>query len=381
MTILDTLKKSSHQLKETVQKTGRMAALAGSIAVGAAGAEARAETTPEQGTSKPSIASIQHITPKRNVAPPVVPDVMYTVKALDLMDKSGQPTFTQDDIAKAVADQQSEPSSKTIAVDTDVYTDYEKGIINDTAQYLKEKNPASKITQQEITDRLYQVLQVSGNPSIAYTKDDNAWTASMLEHGESNFSPGLMRSSIYINNVSDLIPELAHAYRQENNLMGETGHFITDGLTDILTFSSAGFSKDAQQKNYKKVGQMEHDAHSIVEPVLEQYIAPQNFSIYGNLDSLDKVAATIDILRHQLDSYSATYMWTGKGSDMVERGKAALRSEWLAKLAPSKQTQVEPTSHASTSPSDSKTAVKTDNTSGQLSPAAVAYVQNNRSQR
>lgn len=341
------------KLKSASQKTVQAVALTAGITAGITASEVKAEQPSEKPVDTPPIVQVDANTLKKDtqvkfLSPVskvqkgkwVKEDIVHKLKYLDLMTSDGKEAFTYTDIVKAEkTNSERTISQKVIDPNDTPYTEYEKDIIEETVDYISEGVQVEG-GKDGVRNRIYQVLDVSGYPKISYTKDDNSFTADLLDHRRSNYSPG-SRGHIYINEISDFIPEVAHAYRHQNNLMGERGNFITDGLKDILTLSSVGFSSSAQLKNYTKVGYMEHDTHSIVEPVLYEYISQTPMGSYGEVKTLPEVAATIDMLRHQQNDSSAIYTWTSEGDEAVAEGKEILRERFLLTMSSDKEYMAE----------------------------------------
>jgi hypothetical protein len=120
---------------------------------------------------------------------------------------------------------------------------------------------------------------------------------------KSYFSPAVFgRSSIFISPIIDchkktyfdyreVLVELAHAFRDKNNLFGETAQFLSDGFKDIFTLNSAGFGTAAQLKNYSNPQRMEYDAHYVVYPILLSYVKSPVMTlpeIYNKIESKRK---------------------------------------------------------------------------------------------
>lgn len=142
----------------------------------------------------------------------------------------------------------------------------------------------------ELLNRMYTLSRLSGYPEILEQTDDNMNLMSkIIEKGKQqktpHYEPSLFgRGTIWLvpGCFSDLIPEMAHAFRDHNNVFGEAHQFVGDGLKDILTFNSLGFGADAQNKNYKNQQRMEHDALSVVQPALMDYA-------FGKIETVDKM--------------------------------------------------------------------------------------------
>lgn len=380
------------KLKQSAQKTTRVAALAAGMTAGLTGAEARAETTSDT-TSDQTVAALvsdeqetrdvlASFKPKSNR---VRPDMKHVMKSLNLMDEKGEMAFTYDDVM-AARDQVAPDQVESKNLRETPYTEYEQKIIDDAATYLS-SNLFADGGKEGIKGRIYQVLEASGNPEISYTKDENSITATLWGHGRSNYSPS---GHIYINDASDFVPELSHAFRDNNNVMGEAGNFVVDGLKDIFTLTSVGFSENAQAQNYKKTGYMEHDTHSIVEPVLEQYLVQDPLSEYGEIKSIDEAAAMIDMIRHQQNDNSAVYTWTAEGDKAVAHGKETLRNRYLTYLGQNEKLMTKLARDAGKQPLLKDLVVpeeiaskpippkETDSVDKPLSPALVAAAQNKR---
>ena len=388
------------KLKKSVQKTVQAAALTAGLTAGLAGTEARAETATET-ESDASVATqverdtheepnfFQAYTVLQKQKTRVHPDMLYVMKTLGLITQDGKRNFNYGDVM-AAQEKISAKSKDTQLPKDNPYTEYEQKIIADAAEYLS-TNPLASGEKEDIQGRIYDILDASGNPRISYTKDDNSWTAILLEHGRSNYSPG-GRGHIYINDVSDFVPEVSHAFRNKNNFVGETSHFVMDGLKDIFTFSGIGFSQKAQEKNYKKVGYMEHDTHAIVEPVLEQYLVQDPFSPYGSIETIAEIFAMIDMLRHQQNDSRAVYTWTSEGDKVVAEGKESLKNQLLIAFSQNKELMATLVKESKKEPLlatiiqhdkmvKSKRGLSEANNSDRktLSPVWVASVQNKRS--
>ena len=137
-------------------------------------------------------------------------------------------------------------------------------------------------------NRLYEICRLSGYPEIRDQRMEISLMGKVIQACSGKrityYSPSALgRGVIYLApekidtkretiNYEDIPIELAHAFRSKNNLFGEPIQFITDGLKDLATFNSFGFTKGAQSKNYKNPHRMEYDAHKIVEPALNAYI-------------------------------------------------------------------------------------------------------------
>lgn len=171
----------------------------------------------------------------------------------------------------------------------------------------------------ELLNRMYTLSRLSGYPEILEQTDDNMNLMSKViekgcQHKTPHYEPSLFgRSTIWLvpGCFSDLIPEMAHAFRDHNNVFGEAHQFVGDALKDILTFNSLGFGADAQIKNYKNPQRMEHDAHSVVQPALMDYAS-------GKIETIDEMYFAIDSARKRLNN---EYTWTSEAKKNVENGR------------------------------------------------------------
>ena len=154
-------------------------------------------------------------------------------------------------------------------------------------------------------------MEVSGYPAIRQRSEDKspvAWFTGISDH----FTPDVFTSSgtLYLNGSGRLVAELAHAFRNKNNTFGEGAQFIRDGLKDILTFNSLGFTEKAQSKNYSDRDKMEYDTHFIVEPELKDFLA-------GRIPTIEQMYAQIDKARKKK---GISYAQTTKAAEMTQEG-------------------------------------------------------------
>ena len=174
-----------------------------------------------------------------------------------------------------------------------------------TEQY---KHQHSLLLSERLT-KYYDLLAASGNPGVYPKGSKFNLIAPFVNSAANYFIPDLLSSggNIYLHNVSEraFIAELAHAFRNKNNALGETGQFIADGLKDILRLKSLGFTPQAQSQNYFDEGKMEYDAHEIVEPALRSYVN-------GELKTIPEIHFAINQVR-QKKGYSFTPAYGVKG--------------------------------------------------------------------
>ena len=159
-----------------------------------------------------------------------------------------------------------------------------KKILRKTAEYLA-PFPAMA---NSVLNKLYDVCRVSGYPEIKDLRYEISLMGRVIKAStgdkKSYFSPSVFgRSSIFISPIlgenkrqlfdySEVLIELAHAFRDKNNMFGETSQFLADGFKDIFKLNSVGFGSTAQLKNYTNPQRMEYDAHKIVYPALLAYV-------------------------------------------------------------------------------------------------------------
>ena len=168
-------------------------------------------------------------------------------------------------------------------------------------QYAKQIAPFQELSPF-VLDRLYQLCRVSGYPEIKDARKDNSLIGSVVSgargHLNSYYSPAFIgRSTIYLEpdsqnkdvNYDDIISELPHAFRDNNNTFGEIAQFLSDGIKDIITFNSLGFGNDAQIKNYKNPNRMEYDAHKVVQPIIRKYLLSPKMSLTDVYHEIEKI--------------------------------------------------------------------------------------------
>lgn len=153
----------------------------------------------------------------------------------------------------------------------------------------------------EMSDRFYQVCSVSGYPEIKVADTDNGLIGQVMKAARHNempphFTPGLTDGgTIYATQLNDIPAEMAHAFRHQNNLIGEGAHFVLDGLSDLVRFKSLGFTSKAQLNNYDDKTKFENDTHTTVEPEIVNFIN-------GRTATIEQMYAKIDQHRHAKDN-------------------------------------------------------------------------------
>ena len=115
---------------------------------------------------------------------------------------------------------------------------------------------------------------------------------------------------MYLKRNAGFEAELAHAFRNNNNSFGESAQFIRDGLTDILTLNSLGFTPEAQSKNYSDKDKMEYDAHEIVEPAIRGFLS-------GKIPTIEQMYANIDAERKK---QGISYAQTSESEKRTKKG-------------------------------------------------------------
>lgn len=195
--------------------------------------------------------------------------------------------------------------------------------------YLKEYAQTytpRKGDSSETLNRLYQVWRASGYPQIRNQTEENmTLMGRMIEKGRrqktAHFEPALFgRDTIYLEpikyiaqpmaEVGHLLPEMAHAFRHNNHVFGESVQYVRDGLKDLLSLNSMGFGTKAQSKNYDNPDRMEYDAHQIVEPALKAFVK-------GEINSLEEMYFKIDSARKKNDN---EYTWTNAAEKQIASG-------------------------------------------------------------
>ncbi len=208
-------------------------------------------------------------------------------------------------------------------------------------------------------------LASTSNKKPAFGKPVNAF-----------FEPDLTQKSGTLNlpnlDKKNFIEEMGHAFREKTNTYGETSQFVRDGLKDILTLNSFGFTPSAQADNYNEKGKMEYDAHKVVSPVLKDFVD-------GKIDSMPKVYAKIDQKRKEINE---PYTLTDEAKQMTAQGYKELAQEQANIKAPEYSAVQEAPSvvqdgakpNAPTTNASANTA--SSNTSAQSLPVASIVAQN-----
>ncbi len=175
-----------------------------------------------------------------------------------------------------------------------------KKILRSTADYLA---PHWSMTNS-VLNKLYKICRVSGYPEIKDLRHNISLMGHLIEKNigekKSYYDPAFIgRSTIFISpfidwnkqqcfDYSAVLIELAHAFRDKNNVFGETAQYLSDGFKDILTFTSIGFGSTAQLKNYSNPNRMEYDAHQIVYPALLSYVKSSFMTLPEVYDKIEK---------------------------------------------------------------------------------------------
>ena len=165
-------------------------------------------------------------------------------------------------------------------------------------------------------------MEASGNPAIRPLEDSPInW---MLKHPRSNFVADVIGSggTLYLSTVNHIPDELAHAFRNKNNTFGEPAQFVRDGLKDILTLKSLGFTPKAQKKNYSDKDKMEYDTHKIVEPAIKGYLD-------GKIPTIEQMYARIDEKRKK---EGISYSQTDNAEEMTKKGYEQRKNESPKKI-------------------------------------------------
>ena len=165
-------------------------------------------------------------------------------------------------------------------------------------------------------------LASTSNKTPAFGKSVNAF-----------FEPDLTQKSGTLNlsnlDKKNFIEEMGHAFREKTNTYGEASQFMRDGLKDILTLNSFGFTSSAQMNNYNEKGKMEYDAHKVVSPVLKDFVD-------GKIDSMPKVYAKIDQKRKEINE---PYTLTDEAKQMTAQGYQELAQEQKTSSPANQETQ------------------------------------------
>ena len=173
--------------------------------------------------------------------------------------------------------------------------------------------------QLKILKRAHNLMEACGNPEIRPFEASNPLVQNIATGNNglwnmprSHFIPGITRDTLYLTEIGHFPAELAHAFRNKNNTFGEASQFARDGLKDILTFNSLGFTQSAQRKNYSDKDKMEYDTHKIVEPALKGYLD-------GKIPTIEQMYAQVDALRKK---EGISYSQTDNAEEMTQKGYA-----------------------------------------------------------
>ncbi len=256
---------------------------------------------------------------------------------------------------KAVSEISDKRYKKISHMQHEVKQGVKKGIISeDQADKMYQKIEAqtkwskadSADLNQAFAERLgrtYQLMEVCGNPGVYHRGVfPNIMEFAAGRSDTSYFSPNVFSAGgdIYLSQVDPkrFVSELSHAFRQKNNAIGEATQFVRDGLKDLFSFNSFGFTPNAQAKNYDEKGKMEYDAHNVVQPILEDFLD-------GKIDSIPKVYAKIDARRKKIGE---PYAQTSDSEKMIQLGYQQLAEEAEKELA--KETEKELAKDAENAP-------------------------------
>lgn len=179
-------------------------------------------------------------------------------------------------------------------------------------------------------DRFYQVCSVSGYPEIKSSNRDNGLIGRIMKAVCNNempphYMPSLTGGgTIYVNQLNDIPAEMAHAFRHQNNVIGEGAHFVLDGLSDLAQFKSLGFTHEAQLNNYDDRTKFENDTHATVEPEIINFIK-------GRTATIEQMYAKIDQRRHAKDN---RYTLTRTAQKRTNQGYKELKADekWVVQV-------------------------------------------------
>lgn len=179
-----------------------------------------------------------------------------------------------------------------------------------TKKHLRQK-AATYPNQSIALSKIYQLMEASGNPSIRQVGEDKTLVG-LVAQKNIHFTPDVFGRSgtLYLKRNAGFEAELAHAFRNNNNSFGESAQFIRDGLTDILTLNSLGFTPKAQSKNYSDKDKMEYDAHEIVEPAIKRFLS-------GKIPTIEQMYANIDAERKK---QGISYAQTSESEKRTKKG-------------------------------------------------------------
>lgn len=181
--------------------------------------------------------------------------------------------------------------------------------------------------RNNMLNRVYEICRLSGYPEVKCETTEQSLMGKIIEISSnkkrSHYEPSnIGRGTIYlvpkfpqgngpVYDTDELFAELAHAFRDNNNIFGETSQFLGDAFKDIVTLNSIGFGPEAQEKNYKNKNRMEYDTHKVVEPMLVQYAK-------GLIQTIPELYAEIE---KQREKNGNTYSLKSSASKKVRQGQ------------------------------------------------------------
>ena len=184
----------------------------------------------------------------------------------------------------------------------------------------------------EKAKRYCELLGISGNPGVYPTGYKRFDLLSVFaKNAEGHFTPNMLSKggNIFLNRFSQstFIGEIAHAFREKNNAVGEAGHFLKDAIKDLVTGKNLGFTPAAQLDNYTDVSKMEFDAHEVVKPILEAYAD-------GRIADISLIPA---LIQEERERQGYSHMPTHHNTEQILKGKIKLIDKMIAEEGASEE--------------------------------------------
>lgn len=171
---------------------------------------------------------------------------------------------------------------------SDIYERFDKDL-----EWRTSAGEKSNISQNERVKNLVSVWQMSKNPKMYNNIVDKFITDSKLGTPRANYIPILNKFG-NIANLDDYISELSHAYQFSPNADKKFRENI------LLSFLNLPGDISINGKSgYKRPGNLEHTAHSIIQPALENFIMTEKHpSVQALNDRINKQLRWSEMLRN-----------------------------------------------------------------------------------
>lgn len=172
-------------------------------------------------------------------------------------------------------------------VRNDIYERFDRDL-----EWRASAGEKSNISQNEKVKNLVSVWQMSKNPKIYNNVVDKFITDSKLGTRRANYTPILNKFG-NIANLDDYVSELSHAYQFSPNADKQVRENILSSFLNL-----PGDISINGKSGYKRPGNLEHTAHSIIQPALENFIMTEKHpSVQALNDRINKRLQWLELLR------------------------------------------------------------------------------------